>query len=256
MSLPPAIDPASLDEAERRFLAEYDVSEFERPSLTVDVVLLSVVDGQLTTLLVRRTEHPHKGRLALPGGFVGMRESLDAAAVRVLGDKVGLRGVFVEQLYTFGAPKRDPRTRVVTVAYYALVDAERFAHAAAALPEVQTLPVVVSWPDQQGGPVEVVDAEGRARALAFDHADVLGMAVLRLRGKLGYSPIGFQLLPECFTMRQLQRVHEVALGHTINKDSFRRRMIASGELFDTGQRQQEVGHRPAALYRFARSDDR
>src|SRR5437762_9492668 len=117
---------AARSEGEAEFLAAYDPSRFERPSLTVDVVLLSAQEGALSTLLLRRDEHPDKGRWALPGGFVQMTESLDDAAARVLAQKTGLASVFLEQLYTFGAPRRDPRTRVVTVAYYALVDRRRF----------------------------------------------------------------------------------------------------------------------------------
>src|SRR5580704_4177937 len=106
---------------EAAFLAAYDPSKFERPSVTVDVALLSAFEGTLCTLLLRREDHPARGRWALPGGFVQMKESLDAAALRVLSNKTGLGSVFLEQLYTFGDPRRDPRTRVIAVAYYALV---------------------------------------------------------------------------------------------------------------------------------------
>jgi 8-oxo-dGTP diphosphatase len=182
-----------------------------------------------------------------------MDESLDRAATRVLREKAGLRGVFVEQLYTFGAPSRDPRTRVISVAYYALVDAARFRVRADAAGAVCTASVVVPWEGETGGPVSVVDAADDAKLrLAFDHADVLGMAVKRLRGKLDYTPIGFQLLPADFTLRRLQQVHETILDRPLNKDSFRRRMLATGLLEATGGHESEVGHRPAELYRFVR----
>ncbi|GAB5544058.1 MAG: NUDIX domain-containing protein [Sandaracinaceae bacterium] len=238
-------------QTEAEFLAGYDASAYERPSLTVDVALLSVVDDALATLLVRRTEHPWDGAAALPGGFVRMDESIEEAAERVLLTKAGLRDVFLEQLYTFGAVERDPRTRVVTVAHYALVDAKRFEAIDQEEHPALTARLSVPWEGETGGPVDV-SIDGEPAELAFDHADILGMAVKRIRGKLDYTPIGFQLLPPRFTLRQLQRVHEVVLDRPLNKDSFRRRMLASGQLEATGERQRDVDHRPAALYRFVR----
>ena len=236
---------------ERAFLEAYDPTAYERPSLAVDVVLIRVLEDGLGTLLVRRRAHPDKGLAALPGGFVRMDESLDEAARRVLRDEAGLEGVFLEQLYTFGAPDRDPRTRVVSVAYYALVDERRFE---ASDPEHGSFAAQldVPWEGETGGPVEASTLDGESLELAFDHADILGMAVKRIRGKLDYTPIGFQLLPDQFTLRQLQHVHETVLGRPLNKDSFRRRMLASSELEATGERQRDVDHRPAALYRFGR----
>lgn len=238
-------------DAEAEFLAAYDPKAFDRPSVAVDVALITASAGQLHTLLVRRTEHPFKGKWALPGGFLQMNESLDAAAERVLRAKAGLGSVFLEQLYTFGEPRRDPRTRVLSVAYYALVDAARFA-SAAGRSEVPTARIVVPWEGETGGAVEAVDGEDRPLPLAFDHGEILGMAVKRLRGKLDYAPIGYQLLPERFTLLELQRAHETVLGRPLNKDSFRRRMLASGDLEATGQMQEGVEHRPAELYRFLR----
>jgi 8-oxo-dGTP diphosphatase len=224
---------------------------YPRPSVTVDVVLLTAARGGLHLLLVRREDAPFRGAWALPGGFVRIDEPLDAAARRVLRDKAGLEEVFFEQLYTFGAPRRDPRGRVITVAYYGLVDEARFA-AGMADKGTAVAGVVVPWEGETGGPVELHDADGGEIKLAFDHADIVGMAVKRLRGKLDYTPVGFQLLPPAFTLRQLQEVHETVLGRPLNKDSFRRRMLASGLLEATGERQEEVEHRPAELYRFGR----
>lgn len=237
--------------AEADFLAQYDATKFDRPSLTVDVVLLSAFEGGLFTLLLERTEHPHKGRWALPGGFVRMEESLDAAAARVLAQKASLSAVFLEQLYTFGAPGRDPRTRVVTVAYYALVDRGRF-EAASAQGNLRVARLGVPWEGETGGAVDLFTEAGAPMLTAFDHAEILGAAVKRIRGKLDYTPIGFQLLPERFTLLELQRVHETVLGRPLNKDSFRRRMLASEDLEATGELQTDVGHRPAELYRFLR----
>lgn len=236
--------------AEQAFLASYDPSRFEHPSLAVDVVILTVRDGGLRVALVRRDEHPGKGKWALPGGFVGIRESLDAAAARVLESKAGQRSVYLEQLYTFGEPGRDPRTRVVSVAYYALVDAARLEKLAER--DVLVGRLRVPWKGEAGGRVEVLDDAGRKLALAFDHGEIIGMSVKRIRGKLDYAPIGFQLLPAAFTLRALQDIHEAILGTSINKDSFRRRMLASGQLVATGKQESAVEHRPAALYRFTR----
>ncbi len=239
------------DDSEAAFLAAYDPTQYPGLAVAVDVVLVAVVDGRLATLVTPRTEHPFRDRMALPGGFVGPRESLDAAAARVLHTKAGLVGVFLEQLYTFGAVHRDPRMRVVSVAYYALVDPARF-RASTARDEAVMATVRVPWAGETGGPVELRDADGHRLPLAFDHAEVVGMAVKRLRGKLDWAPIGFQLLGDTFTLLELQRVHETVLGRPLNKDSFRRRMLASGQLEATGIAQQGVDHRPAELYRFAR----
>jgi 8-oxo-dGTP diphosphatase len=235
---------------ERDFLAAYDAGQFDRPSLAVDVAILTVVDGGLQVALVERSEHPDKGRWSLPGGFVRIDESLDRAATRVLAEKAGLTDVYLEQLYTFGDPARDPRTRVISVAYYALVDQARLASGADS--SLTFGRIDVPWEGETGGPVEARGAQGQDMPLAFDHADILGMAVKRIRGKLDYTPIGFQLLAETFTLRRLQDVHETILGRTLNKDSFRRRMLASGLLEATGERESEVGHRPAELYRFTK----
>lgn len=228
---------------DREFLETYDPAAFDRPSVAVDVALLTVADGVLRALVVEREEPPQAGRWALPGTFLRMDETLEDAARRALATKAHTADVFLEQLYTFGAPDRDPRTRVLSVAYYALVDAERLAG-------MELRRIRVPWEGEAGGPVEAVSADGSPLPLAFDHAEILGMAVKRLRGKLDYTPIGFQLLPERFTLRQLQDVHETVLGRPLNKDSFRRRMLASGQLEATGEREDEVGHRPAELFCF------
>jgi 8-oxo-dGTP diphosphatase len=238
-------------ETEERFLSRYDPRRYPRPSVAVDVALVAAEEGALRTVVVRRPAHPERGKWALPGGFVGIAESLDAAASRVLAEKARCAGVFLEQLYTFGDPDRDPRTRILSVAYYALVDAARLS-AAAADAGIARARIAVPWEGETGGPVELLDDAGAPLPLAFDHADILGMAVKRLRGKLDYTPIGFQLLPAAFTLLELQRVHETVLGRPLNKDSFRRRMLASGQLEATGESQKDVDHRPAELYRFAR----
>jgi 8-oxo-dGTP diphosphatase len=238
---------------EEAFLAAYDASQYAGPSVAVDVVLLTVRDAGLWTLLGRRQEHPAKDLWALPGGFVGIDESLDAAAARVLTEKVGLADVFSEQLYTFGSPDRDPRTRVISVAYYALVEPDVLELASAARPDagLRLVRLAVPWQGEAGGPVDALDADGSALPLAFDHAEILGMAVKRIRGKLDYAPIGFELLPTAFSLRDLRIVHEAILGRALNKDSFRRRILDRGLVVATGERAAGVGHRPPELYRFA-----
>ena len=233
---------------EQAFLDGYDPALFERPSVAVDVVLLAPSEGSLHTLVIQRLDHPFRLKWALPGGFIRMNEDLEAAAARVLREKAGLKGIFLEQLGTFGAPKRDPRTRILSVGYMALVDQERFS-ACKAGSAVACL--VVPWDGEEGGRVEVLDEQGKSMPLAFDHAEILGLAVKRLRGKLDYTPVGFQLLPKAFTLYDLQKVHETVLARKLNKDSFRRRMLATGLLEPTGEQQDDVGHRPAALYRYS-----
>ena len=220
--------------------------------LAVDIVIFSLLDTSLRVLLIKRGIPPFKGRMAIPGGFVHQNESLEHAAVRELKEETGVHDVFLEQLFTFGHPRRDPRTRVISVAYYALVDRARFDEAAQASSEVEVARILVPWEGETGGSVELADKSGAPLRLAFDHAEILGMAVKRLRGKLDYAPIGFQLLPERFTLFDLQRVHETILGRPLNKDSFRRRMLASGLLESTGESEKEVDHRPAELYRFSK----
>jgi 8-oxo-dGTP diphosphatase len=235
------------DSEEAAFLAAYEPASFERPSVAVDVVLLGIVRNALRVVLVRRSEHPFLGALALPGGFVAIDESIDAAAKRVLEQKSKLAGVFLEQLYTFGDPARDPRMRVISVAYYALVESARL-ETASSVPGAILATVSHSRP---GHAIDVLDDAQRRLTLAFDHLGIVRTAVVRIRGKLDYAPIGYELLPETFTLLQLQRVHEIVAGRTFNKDSFRRKMLASGALVATGESQHDVGHRPAALYRYS-----
>lgn len=234
---------------EQEFLKAYDPGAFPRPSVAADVVVLTVADGALRALVIERTDHPHRGRWMLPGGFVRIDEGVHDAAARLLRDKTGVEGVFLEQLYTFGRPDRDPRMRVITVAHLALVPAERLAPTSGRL-----CPVRVDWPDEEGGPARVIGPDGADLPLAFDHADILGTAIQRVRGRLNYSPIAYALLPEQFTLRALQEVHERILGHGVNKASFRRKVLGSGELVPTGTHEAEVGHRPAELYRFILDD--
>jgi len=235
-----------MPDKEAEFLAGYDPQRYERPAVTVDLVLMSIVDGAPAALLLRRDEHPALGRWALPGGFVRIDEALDAAARRILAEKARMQDAYIEQLYTFGAVDRDPRMRIITVAYFALLPAERFAAALRAGPGLTLARITLPGP---GGPASALGEDGPL-PLAFDHAEILGLAMGRLRGKLDYSPVGFALLPPLFTLRQLQDVHEAILGVTLNKPAFRRRMIDKGWLEATGERETGASFRPAELYRF------
>jgi 8-oxo-dGTP diphosphatase len=235
---------------DQAFLEAYDPTRYPRPSVAVDVALLTIREGALWTIVTRRTDRPWRGRWALPGVFVGIDEGLDAAAARALRTKVGLTGVFTEQLYTFGDARRDPRTRVISVAYYALVEPTALDESAKH-PDAFRARLHVPWPGETGGPVDIVDDDGADLPVAFDHAEILGMAVKRIRGKLDYAPIGFELLPARFSLRDLRLVHEAVLGRRLNKDSFRRRVLDRGLVVPTGERAAGVGHRPPELYRFA-----
>jgi ADP-ribose pyrophosphatase YjhB (NUDIX family) len=202
--------------------------------VTVDVVIFALRDGQLQVLLIQRGIPPFEGRWALPGGFVLEDESLDAAARRELVEETGVQDVYLEQLYTFGEPGRDPRGRVVTVAYYALLTTE------AATPVAGTDAGAARWVPARKHP-----------PLAFDHERILAYALERIANKLEYTTIGFKLLPKKFTLGQLQRVYEAVLGRTLDKRNFRRKIALLGVLKPLEEWAQDGPSRPAQLYRFS-----
>lgn len=212
--------------------------EYPRPAVTVDCVVFGLDAEGLKVLLVERALDPFKGRWALPGGFVHVDESVNDAARRELREETGLADVFLEQLYTFGAVDRDPRERVVSVAYYALVNLSDHPPAKGAT-DVR---------DARWFPVQKVTA--RAPPLAFDHGDILAVAWERLKGKVRYQPIGFELLPRKFTLSQLQRLYETVLGRPLDKRNFRKKILSMGLLVELDEFQQDVAHRAARLYRF------
>lgn len=211
----------------------YDASKYERPSVTVDVVMMRLQQRDLQVLLVKRRSWPFEGMWAIPGGFVNIDESLETAAKRELQEETGVQDVYLEQLYTFGDPGRDPRTRVITVMYFALLNSE-LLHVRAASDAAD-----VGW-------FSVYDLP----PLAFDHAKILDYTLNRLRGKLDYTTIAFNLLAEQFTLRELQRVYEIIMHKKIDKRNFRKKVLATGILEDTGDKKMEGTHRPARLYRF------
>ncbi len=211
----------------------YDASKYERPSVTVDVIMMSLRQRDLQVLLVKRRSWPYEGMWAIPGGFVNMDESLENAAKRELQEETDVQDVYLEQLYTFGDPGRDPRTRVITVVYFALLDSDRLQVKAA------DDAADVGWFSVYNLP-----------PLAFDHDKILEYALNRLRGKLDYTTIAFNLLPEQFTLRELQRVYEIILHKKLDKRNFRKKILLTGILEDTGAKKMEGTHRPARLYRF------
>jgi len=210
-------------------------SEHPRPALTVDCVVFGVEEGALKVLLIQRDLEPFRGRWALPGGFVRLDESLDEAALRELREETGLDRVYLEQLYTFGTVDRDPRERVVSVAYCALVRLSD--HQVKAATDARA----AAWFTLEDVP-----------RLAFDHREILEVARDRLQGKLRYRPIGFELLPPRFTLTQLQTLYETILERPVDKRNFRKKVLATGLLEGLEEVQQGVAHRAAQLFRFDR----
>jgi 8-oxo-dGTP diphosphatase len=225
--------PALEKETTKDEAQQYDVSKYERPSVTVDMLMMSLRQRDLQMLLIKRRAWPYKDMWAFPGGFVNIDESLETAAKRELKEETGVEDVYLEQLYTFGDPGRDPRTRVITVVYFALLDSERLQVAAA------SDAADVGW-------FSVYDPP----PLAFDHAQIVEYALNRLRGKLDYTRIAFNLLPRQFTLRELQWVYEIILHKKLDKRNFRKKILGTGILEDTGEKKMEGTHRPARLYGF------
>ncbi|MBS1992385.1 MAG: NUDIX hydrolase [Cyanobacteria bacterium SZAS LIN-3] len=204
--------------------------------VTVDIVLFTLLERRLQVLLIKRLAPPFVGSYALPGGFVLEDESLDAAAQRELHEETGVDAsngdVYLEQLYTFGEPGRDPRGRVVTVAYYALVSNSQILKAGTDASDA-------SW-----------FAVDELPQLAFDHTQIIEYAHRRIRNKLDYTSVGFELLPEKFTLTELQVVHEAILGEKLDKRNFRRKILQQG-IVEATKELQKAGRKPAQLYRFS-----
>jgi 8-oxo-dGTP diphosphatase len=208
------------------------LEDYPRPSVTVDVIIFTLRDDDLQVLLIKRGHPPFENMWAIPGGFVGIDESLEDAAVRELEEETGVRDVYLEQLYTFGELGRDPRGRVITVAYYALVPAD------AAQPHAGHDAADARW-------WSVYDLP----PLAFDHAGILVYALQRLRYKLEYTAVGFELLPGAFTLSELQAAYEIILGEKLDKRNFRRKILNADVIEETGEYRTGEG-RPAKLYHF------
>lgn len=207
--------------------------EYPRPALTVDCVVFGLDEEDLKVLLIQRDLEPFAGKWAFPGGFVQMDENLEHAALRELQEETGVTDVFLEQLYTFGDPHRDPRERVVSVAYYALVNL--YDHEVQAATDARN----ACW-----------FAVDDVPPLAFDHDHILEVALKRLKGKVRYQPIGFELLPPKFTLSQLQRLYETILETPLDKRNFRKKILSMDLLVELDEVEQDVSHRAARLYRF------
>jgi 8-oxo-dGTP diphosphatase len=207
--------------------------DFPRPAVTVDIIIFTLRESKLQVLLVQRAQPPYQDAWALPGGFVQLDESLEEAAARELEEETGVQEAYLEQLYTYGEPDRDPRGRVITVAYYALLPRDA--------------------PIRQEGGSDARKARlfsiNELPGLAFDHAEIIQYAVRRLRYKLEYSAVGFELLPEEFTLSEIQQTYEKILGEQLDKRNFRRRILLAGIIEATGSLRTGEG-RPARLYRY------
>lgn len=283
-------------QTEQQFLREYDVSQFERPSVTVDMLVFTVADEEeqnyrklspktLQLLLIKRGEHPYLGQWALPGGFVSPKESLEEAARRELRTETNIDDIYLEQLYTWGDVERDPRTRVISTSYIALVDREALeVKAGDDAAEAQWFQIEDRWLRETktatvDGSITEKWVELRLRGLgeelsatmkvtktvagrivretreivetnqlAFDHAKIILYALERLRNKIEYTDIAFALMPELFTLSELQQVYEVILGKELLAAAFRRKV--ADKVLETNQYRKHAGHRPSKYFRF------
>lgn len=204
-----------------------------RPALSVDVVIFSLRESKLHVLLIQRSADPFQGMWALPGGFVRMEESLEEAALREMQEETGLKDAYLEQLYTYGDPSRDPRGRVVTVAYFALIPAD------------------ANYRKEGGSDAQHAEwySKDALPELAFDHREIIVYAYRRLRYKLEYSAVGFELLPTEFTLSEIQQTYEMILREKLDKRNFRRRILQAGIIESTEKMRSGEG-RPARLYRY------
>lgn len=207
--------------------------DYPRPAVTVDIIIFTLRESKLQVLLVQRAQPPYKNAWALPGGFVQLDESLEEAAARELDEETGVQEAYLEQLYTYGEPDRDPRGRVITIAYYALLprDAPIRQEGGSDARKARLIPI------------------NELPELAFDHAEIIQYAIRRLRYKLEYSAVGFELLPEEFTLSEIQQTYEKILGEQLDKRNFRRRILLAGIIEATGSLRTGEG-RPARLYRY------
>jgi len=283
-------------QSEEEFLSEYDAGQYERPSVTVDMLVFTVMnelkksyrklpEKALKILMVKRGNHPYMGCWALPGGFVDVNESLDKAALRELKEETNIDDIYMEQLYTWGDVGRDPRTRIIGCSYMSLVDSSRLdvkagddADEAAWFKvkasivgqkksatgkgyavqnivrvmlknEKEELTAVVKVNKRFDGNMVKVERELlESGGIAFDHAKIIEYAVERLRNKIEYTDIAFSLMPELFTLTELQQVYEVILGKELLKANFRRKI--ADMVLETGDYERDAGHRPSKLFKY------
>ena len=210
-------------------------TEIKTHEVTVDVVILTIVENKLKVLLLKRVNEPFRGRWAIPGGFIRLSENLDDAALRVLKEKTNVQNIYLEQLYTFGDPLRYPNTRVITCAYFALLRAEDID--VKIVDESQV--AEIEWHSVENLP-----------PLAFDHKEIIEYSLKRTRERLELCPIAFQLLPKKFTLTELQKSYELILKKDLDKRNFRKKVLATNMLIDLNECTKTGSKRPAALYSF------
>lgn len=221
-------------DSEKEFLSSYNKNEYEKTSVAVDLLVFTVKDDRLKIVLVRRSEHPFKDMLSLPGVFVGINETLDEAAARGAREEAGLADIYFEQLYTWGDIDRDPRMRIISVSYLSLTPSEKLTLSAGSRTSSAEL-------------YDVEELLASDEELAFDHRKIIEYGRERIRNKTEYSRIAFEFLPKEFTLPQLQRVYEILLGKPLYKANFRRRvapLIDETERMTSGD-----AHRPSRIYR-------
>lgn len=281
---------------EEEFLKAYDPGKFERPSVTTDMLIFTVMEQEssnyrklpekaLKLLMIKRGDHPYIGWWALPGGFVGMDESLDQGALRELKEETNIDNIYMEQLYTWGDVGRDARTRIISTAYLALVDSEALKVKAGddaddakwfdvsyklfqeqktvtekgynlvqlynlnLVNEEETLTATIKYEKVVAGKVVGTKSEIiKSKGIAFDHAKIIAYAVERLRNKIEYTNIVFNLMPELFTLTELQHVYEIILDKELLKANFRRKI--TDMVIETNEYTKDAGHRPSKLYKF------
>lgn len=209
--------------------------ETKTHEVTTDVVIFTIKDGKLKVLLVRRAHEPFKGKWAIPGGFIRISETIDAAALRILKEKTNVQNIYLEQLYTFGDPLRHPTARVITCAYFALIRSDD---------------IVLSFEDNS----EITEVEWHPvyelPPLAFDHKEIIEYSLKRVRERLEFCPIAFQLLPEKFTLTELQKSYELILDKKLDKRNFRKKFLALSILKELDECTKSGSKRPARLYSF------
>ncbi len=281
---------------EDQFLSTYDASKYDKPSMTVDMLIFTITDEEeqnyrklpekeLRLLLIKRADHPYIGQWALPGGFVEINESLDEAALRELQEETNIKNIYMEQLYTWGDLGRDPRTRVISTSYMALVDSSSLEIKASddaddakwftvlcklyqeqkeltdngcifqrlyklvLSNEEENLSAKVKITKTVEGKVTKIEREVvESNGIAFDHAKIIECAIGRLRNKIEYTDIAFNLMPEKFTLTELQKVYEIILDTELLKANFRRKI--GNLVIETNEYTKDAGHRPSKLFRY------
>jgi len=215
----------------------YKLENIFKPLVAVDILIFSIIENELKILLIKRKFPPFENAWAIPGGFVGENESLEQAARRELSEETGLAQIdlFLEQLFTFGEPQRDPRGRVISVSYYALIPASKIGELRAKTDASQTCWYAVS----------------KLPKLAFDHTDIIKYALERLRYKMEYTNASYSLLDEEFTLTDLQKVYEVVFARTFDKRNFRKKILSLSIIEPIGKKVVRGVHRPAGLYKFS-----